>query len=263
MQKEPLLQPELPCRERLCSDLFEYRGHQYWTIINSKFPIIRKLAGTSSLAIINHMKSIFAAHGIPSQFITDIGPQYNCGELRQFTEAYGIEHITSSPLYPQLNGFAEQWYRPSRIYYASVMKKERTHILKYCHTEQSSPGDHQLKSPAELLNNRKFRTTLPTAQRALLTSIDRDQVKENLHERQKQQAQYYNRSTGPPLPPLHDGQHIRLYDSRSKTWQPGTVKGQTCAPRSYTVKSSTTGTVYRSTRSQLKPDSAFSDHANT
>ena len=30
-QKEPLLQPELPCRpwERLSSDLFEYRGHQY------------------------------------------------------------------------------------------------------------------------------------------------------------------------------------------------------------------------------------------
>ena len=60
-QKEPLLQPELPCRpwERLSSDLFQYRGHQYLLLSDyySKFPIIRKLAGTSSLAIINHMKN--------------------------------------------------------------------------------------------------------------------------------------------------------------------------------------------------------------
>ena len=132
-------------------------------------------------------------------------------------------------------------------------------ILSY----RTTPVDHQLKSHSELLNNRKFRTTLPTTQRALLAGIERDQVKENLHERQKQQAQYYNHSAGPPLPPLHDGQRIRLYDLHSKTWQRGTVQGQTCAPRSYTVKSSTIGTVYRQTRSQLKPDTTFSDHVNT
>ena len=54
------------------------------------------------------MKSIFAEHGIPSQLIKDNGPQYNCREFRQFTEAYAIEHITSSPLYPQSSGFAER-----------------------------------------------------------------------------------------------------------------------------------------------------------
>ena len=54
-QKEPLLQPELPCRpwefERLSSNLFEYMGHQYLLLSDhyTKFPIIRKLAGTSSL----------------------------------------------------------------------------------------------------------------------------------------------------------------------------------------------------------------------
>ena len=97
------------------------------------------------------------------------------------------------------------------------MKKERTHTLEYCRTEQ-----HQLTTNqshlAQLLDNRKFRTTLLTAQKSLLTGIDRDQVKESLHERQKQQAQHYNRSSGPPLPPLHDGQHICLYDSCSKTY---------------------------------------------
>ena len=75
----------------------------------SKFPI-RTLTGTSSLAIINHnffIKSKFDKHGIQSQLRTDNGPQYSSEEFCQFTESYCIEHITSSPLYPQSNGFAE------------------------------------------------------------------------------------------------------------------------------------------------------------
>ena len=265
-QKEPLLQPEPPCRpwERLSSDLFEHRGQQYLLLSDhySKFPIIRKLTGTSSLAIVNHMKSIFSEHGIPSQLITDNGPQYDSREFRQFTESYGIEHITSSPLYPQSNGFAERTVQTVKNTLRKCEEEGEDPylgILSY----RTTPVDHQLKSPAELLNNRKFRTTLPTAKRALLTGIDRDHVKESLYQRQKQQAQYYNRSAGPPLPPLHDGQHIRLYDRHTKTWQPGTVKGQTCAPRSYTVESSTSGALYRRTRTQLKPDTAFSDHTST
>ena len=50
------------------------------------------------------MKSIFPlpAHN------KDNGLQYNCREFRQFKEEYGIEHITSSSLYSQSNGFAER-----------------------------------------------------------------------------------------------------------------------------------------------------------
>lgn len=179
-----------------------------------------------------------------------------------YAESYGVEHITSSPLYPQSNGFTERIVQTVKNTLPKCDEgREDPYlgILSY----RTTPVDHQLKSPAELLHNREFRTTLPIAQRALLTGFDRNQVKESLNERQKQQAQYYKRSAGAPLPPLHDGQHIRLYDSHTKTWQPGTVQGQTCAPRSHTVKSSTTGTVYRRTRSQLKPDTAFSDHANS
>ena len=62
---------------------------------------------------------------------------------------------------------------------------------------------------------------------------------------------------------LHDGQQLRLYDLRSKTWQPGTVQGQACAFRSYRVKLTTTRIVHHRTRSQLRPDKALSDHTNT
>ena len=44
---------------------------------------------------INHMRSIFAEHGIPSKLLTDNELQYNCREFRQFKEAYGLQHISS------------------------------------------------------------------------------------------------------------------------------------------------------------------------
>ena len=104
--KESSIQPELPCipSKRLSSDLLEYRRQQSLLLSDcySKLPINRKLTSTSSLAIRSH---IFAEHSIPFQVIT---PEYKCLEFRQFTELYGIKHITSFPLYPQSNGFAER-----------------------------------------------------------------------------------------------------------------------------------------------------------
>ena len=85
-----------------------------------------------------------------------------------------------------------------------------------------------------------------------------------MSDRNNRQAQYYNRSAWPPLPRLHEGQHIACVSHVPRHGsQEQSKAGQTCAPRSYTFKSSTTGTVYSITRCQLKPDNASSDHAST
>ena len=68
-----------------------------------KFPIIRKQAGTSSLAIMNHVKSIFPLPAHNRQWATIQLPR-----VRQLKETYGIEHVTSSSLFLQSNGFAER-----------------------------------------------------------------------------------------------------------------------------------------------------------
>ena len=104
-RKQPLCHPW----QMLSSDLFEFKGNQYLLIFEkfSKFPIIRKLISTTSRAIINHLNSIFAEHGIPEQLTTGNGLQYASGELRNFMQAYGVEHLPSSLMYPQYNGSAE------------------------------------------------------------------------------------------------------------------------------------------------------------
>lgn len=73
------------------------------------------------------MKSIFSEHGIPARLVTDNGPQYYCKEFKLFTATYGIDHITSSPLYPQCNGFAER------------MVQSVENILKKCAEQETIP----------------------------------------------------------------------------------------------------------------------------
>ena len=253
-QKQPIQQPEPPCYpwQILTSDLFEFQKNMYLMIADkySKFPIVRKLTSTTSHAIINQMKSIFAEHGIPERLTTDNGPQYASQEFCNFMQAYGVEHVTSSPMYAQSNGSAERVVQTVK----NILKKcdekgddPYLALLSY----RATPVNSKLQSPAELLNNRKFRTTLPISKRVSL-SDNTSKVKEELYERQKLQATYYNRTTGPTLPPLQPGQPINIYDHHAQRWEPGTVVRQAEEPRSLIVKNDRTEGVYRRTRSQLK-----------
>ena len=42
------------------------------------------------------------------QMMTNNGPQYSSAEFKHFMSVYGAEHVSSSPLYPHSNGFAER-----------------------------------------------------------------------------------------------------------------------------------------------------------
>ena len=120
---------------------------------------------------------------------------------------------------------------------------------------RATPIDHHLKSPAELLPNRKFKTLLPMSNRASLIA-DSGLVKEQLRKRQEYYGHYYSQNAGPTLKPLHPGQPVRILDPQTKTWEPETVLRAAKEPRSYIVKNNTTEDVYRRTRSHLRPNVA-------
>ena len=237
--------------QRLNSDLFEFKGHEYLLLSDqySKFPAVRKLTSTSSQAIETHLKSIFAEHGIPAQLLTDSGPHYSSKEFKDFTESLPAH-------YPQANWSSER------------MVQTVKNILTKCDEEggdpylallsyRATPIDHHLKSPAELLTNGRFRTLLPMSNRASLTP-DSGKVKEQLKRQQDRYGHYYNRKAGPTLEPLHPGQPVRIRDHHTKTWKPGTVLRAAKEPRLYVVKNNTTDGVYQRTRSHLRPDTASS-----
>ena len=69
---------------------------------------IARLSSATSSDVINHLKSIFARHGIPESVISDNRPQYSAELFQAFATEYGFVHHTSSPHFPQGNGAAER-----------------------------------------------------------------------------------------------------------------------------------------------------------
>ena len=89
---------------------------------------------------------------------------------------YGVERVTSSPKYPQSNGFAERMVQTvENILQKCDKTREDSYLVLLSY--RATPLDHQMKSPAELLTNRKFKTRLPLCHRAFLNSPDHEEVK--------------------------------------------------------------------------------------
>ncbi|GFO05505.1 retrotransposable element tf2 155 kda protein type 1 [Plakobranchus ocellatus] len=74
---------------------------------------------------------------------------------------WGISHITSSPYYPQSNGFIERMVQTIKttLKKCSVSKSDPQLALP---SLGSTPIDSHLPSPAENLFGRKIKGTLPT-----------------------------------------------------------------------------------------------------
>ena len=191
---EPLLPTEWPQRpwEMVASDLFEYSGRSYLLVVDyhSRYPEIARLENTSSATVINHLKSIFARHGIPSMLRSDNGPQYASREFALFAEEYDFTHVTSSPRYPQANGEAERMVRTVK----ALFKKGEDPYLALLAYRNTALGNG--KSPAELLMGRSLRTNLPSVPKvqqgvdemAERERVYRQRMKTNHDERHKAKA---------------------------------------------------------------------------
>jgi transposase InsO family protein len=244
--KEPMHPHDVPPRpwHTLASDLFHWQQHTFLLVVDmfSKFPIIRKLTSLSSSAVVNHLRSIFEEHGIPERFMSDNGPQYSADEFRKFATTYGFVHVTSSPHYPQSNGFIERQVQTVK------------QVLTKCHETGSDPYlamlclrttplDHNTPSPCELLNNRLYRCTIPS--KALRCSDDNDA----LQQRQDNARVRYDHNVR-PLPPLRPEEDVRVQNPVTKTWTPGRVVAACEQPRSYTVQ--TDKGTYRRNRRHIR-----------
>jgi hypothetical protein len=72
--------------EMAATDLFHLKNNNYLLVMDyiSRFVEIAKLKNTTSQAIINHLKSIFARHIIPDSLVSDNGPQYASSVFQTF-----------------------------------------------------------------------------------------------------------------------------------------------------------------------------------
>ena len=109
---EPMVAAESHLRpwQKVGTDLLYFKKATYLLVVDycSSYVDVAKFDEVGSSAVILHLRSIFARHGIPETVVSDNGPHYASFEFTRFTNAKGCTHITNSPRFPQSNGKAER-----------------------------------------------------------------------------------------------------------------------------------------------------------
>ena len=249
--REPLHQHDIPEHpwQTLGTDIMMFDGHDYIIVTDyySKMPFVHKMTKsgqTTSAHIITYMKQLFGEHGIPEKLISDNGKPYTSHEFKQFTTEWGIQHITSSPRYPQSNGMAERNVQTIK----NIMRKSKethTDINLALLAFRTTPIDNSLPSPAEILYSRKVRTNLPSIMKN--HSPHKHHVKTQLQKRQNSQKHYYDKHAH-ELNKLHPGQPVMMQKEEKGKWTPATVINNTDEPRSYIVQTPNNQTYRRNRR---------------
>ncbi|UYV75118.1 K02A2.6-like [Cordylochernes scorpioides] len=175
-----------------------------------------------------HCKSIFAHHGILEEVRSDNGPQFGL-EFKKFAKEYGFHHLTSSPRFPQSNGFIESMVKNIK----NQLKKGRDPYLSLL-GYRTAPLENGY-SPAELCMNRKLRTTVqisPVQLQSRIPDLENLEMREK-NQRHKKKTHFDIHHRARELPHLDEGTRVWVKDLRV----PGVVLEDAESPRSYIVNS--------------------------
>ena len=147
---------------KLATDFFHFEGESYLLLVDytSHFPIICKLRSMTGQHIADHFKQIFAKYGWPDTIVSDNGPCYTSEIFKGLIKEYQVNHITSSPHYPQSNGLAEKYVQIVKNLFHKV-KKEGQDLHKCLMVYRNTPSSSQLQSPMQILSSRATRSSLP------------------------------------------------------------------------------------------------------
>lgn len=99
------------------------------------------------------MKQIFSEQGIPKVVRSDNGPQYDGQAFRDFAKEYNLKHVTSSPQFPQSNGFIESQVKTIKnILKKAQQTKTNPYLALVC--LRTTPTGNRSFTPSELLHGR-------------------------------------------------------------------------------------------------------------
>ena len=192
----------------------------------------------SAQHITEHFKSIFSEYGWPDTVVSDNGPCYAAETFTNLMKEYAVNHITSSPHYPQSNGLMEKFVQIIKnLFYKA--KEEGANINKYLMIYCNTPLASTSKSPMQMLQQRSARSQLHMSNvaRRRLAIVAEQQPSKNQHL---------------PTHEFHIGQDVMCQSPITKRWFPLKIKALCPEPRSYQIETPE-GITYRRTQNHLKP----------
>ena len=178
--------------------------------------------------------------------MSDNGPPFSSREFNSFLSGLGIKHTTSSPNYPQSNGFIERQIQTVK------RLMEKSHSTGRSFQEaltglRATPIAEGMPSPAEILHGRNL-----TTRKAI--SVDLNAVRQHLIQLQAKYIKQHDKARrARSQRALVIGEEV-YHLSTGNNWVIGIISGTRDSGRSYDVLTEG-GTSLRRNRSHLKPRS--------
>lgn len=252
-QKEPMEihpVPALPWN-KVGADLFEHEGNHYFLMVDyysNYIEVVPLKQDTKSETIIRHIRTNIARYGIMETLMTDNGPQFDSSVFKDFTERYGINHITSSPTYPQSNGLAEEAVRQIKELMAKCKASGDDFYLALLDI-RNTPRDEDMGSPMQRLHGRRAQTRLPISDNLLKpATISPTVAHDKMMEYRRRQKLYHDKGAR-QLKPINPEDAIRVWTPTG--WKPAEYVRRHESPNSYVVAAGEQGRHYRRNRKHL------------
>ena len=107
----PWLWPSKPWQRVHIDFAGPFQNKMYLIVIDahSKWPEVVEMTTTTSHKTTTELQRLLSMYGIPTQLVSDNGPQFTSEEFTSFMKRNGIKHIHSAPYHPSTNGTAERF----------------------------------------------------------------------------------------------------------------------------------------------------------
>ena len=153
--KEPLRAHDVPQQPWECikMDHLHGNGRLYVLVCDyfGKFPFVFQTKTTRFTNLRDHLQELFMVEGTPDEIMSDNVSPFNGNEFSAYLTGLGIRHTTSSPNYPQSNGFIERQIQMVKRLMEKATKTGRSFQEALIGLRAQPLGDG-LPSPAEILH---------------------------------------------------------------------------------------------------------------
>ena len=212
--------------QHISMDLFSYGGREFMVIadVKSGWPTTFNMGrSVTAQAVIDVLRGFFCDTAVPTILYSDNGPQLDSNLFYRFMAQWGIQHLTSSPRYPQSNGHAEASVKAMKALVIKCWNQQTQSVDrdKWAHgllQWRNTPRSAGL-SPAQMVFGHPSRDALPVHKRAFAPEWQRAarEVDERAAHQKARLEGTYNR-TARDLPPLPLGTPVAVQDSATKKW---------------------------------------------
>ena len=152
------------------ADFFHYGGRHYLVVGDRLSGWVEVLSSTGGTNLggfsghVRHLRSFFAAFGVPEELSSDGSPEFIAGETENFLRLWGVRHRLSSAGFPQSNGRAEVAVKTAKRLLISntgpTGSLDHDRFLQAMLQLRNPPDPDCNLSPAQIIFGRPLRDTL-------------------------------------------------------------------------------------------------------